>query len=105
MSEAVKPPRTCFLDFPLGCPFGKLEAAQQRDILRSVFECVPALIPGIGETQALPYQWSADGDRSWEETTSNLYRNGGLAITSARMAAHAAWVNRSWEGTRLCCEL
>jgi hypothetical protein len=59
MSEAVKPSRTCFLDFPLGW-------------------------------HTLPYRWSADGDRSWEETTDNLYRNGGLAITSAHMAAHAA---------------
>jgi hypothetical protein len=40
--------------------------------------------------QTLPFAWSADGDRSWERITDDLYRNGGLAITSAHMAAHAA---------------
>jgi hypothetical protein len=38
------------------------------------------------------------GDRSWEETTSNLYRNGGLAITTAHMTAHFA-VGESLVGT------
>jgi D-proline reductase (dithiol) PrdB len=92
MSEAVKPPRTCFLDFPLGCPAGKpFEAEQQRAILRRVFELAPSFETAPEwAMQTLPFQWSPDGDRSWEETTSNLYRNGGLAITSAHMAAHAA---------------
>jgi hypothetical protein len=39
---------------------------------------------------ALPYQWDADGSRDWEQITDDLYRNGGLAITAAHMAAHAA---------------
>jgi len=91
MSAAVKPPRTCFLDFPLGCPAGKpFEAEQQRAILRRVFELAPTFDPDAWAMQTLPFQWSADGDRSWETTTDNLYRNGGLAITSAHMAAHAA---------------
>ncbi len=91
MSAAVKPPRTCFLDFPLGCPAGKpFEAAQQRDILREVFARTESFEDDAWAMQTLPYQWSPDGDRTWETTTDNLYRNGGLAITSAHMAAHAA---------------
>jgi D-proline reductase (dithiol) PrdB len=91
MSEAVKPPRTCFLDFPLGCPAGKPFAIeQQRDILRSVFALTPAFDAGAWAMKTLPHTWSPDGDRSWETTTDDLYRNGGLAITAAHMAAHAA---------------
>jgi len=91
MSAAVKPPRTCFLDFPLGCPAGKpFAAAQQRDILRRVFELVPEFEPGAWAMRTLPFAWSADGDRSWEGITDDLYRNGGLAVTAAHMAAHAA---------------
>ena len=31
--QEMKPPRTCFLDFPLGCPAGKPhESVQQREI-------------------------------------------------------------------------
>jgi D-proline reductase (dithiol) PrdB len=91
MSAAVKPPRTCFLDFPLGCPAGKpFEAEQQRAILRRAFELAPAFDPAAWEMKTLPFAWSEDGDRSWETITDDLYRNGGLAITSAHMAAHAA---------------
>jgi D-proline reductase (dithiol) PrdB len=91
MSEAVKPPRTCFLDFPLGCPAGKpFEAGQQRDILRAVFERAPSFDSERWAMQTLPFQWSPDGDRSWEDVTDELYRTGGLAITASHMAAHAA---------------
>jgi D-proline reductase (dithiol) PrdB len=91
MSAAVKPPRTCFLDFPLGCPAGKPHAAeQQRDILRSVFAFAPTFDADAWAMKTLPFTWSADGDRTWEQTTDDLYRNGGLAITAAHMAAHAA---------------
>ena len=91
MSAAVKPPRTCFLDFPLGCPAGRPhEAEQQRAILRRTFELAGSFDPANWAMQTLPFAWSPDGDRSWETTTDDLYRNGGLAIASAHMAAHAA---------------
>jgi D-proline reductase (dithiol) PrdB len=90
MSAAVKPPRTCFLDFPLGCPAGKPhEPAQQRDILRSVFASASTFDPENWAMKRLPFQWSADGNRDWERVTDDLYRSGGLAITARHMAAHA----------------
>jgi D-proline reductase (dithiol) PrdB len=91
MSAAVKPPRTCFLDFPLGCPAGRPHAAaQQREILRRTFELAADFDPNAWSMKTLPFSWSPDGDRSWETVTDDLYRNGGLAITASHMAAHAS---------------
>jgi hypothetical protein len=91
MSAAVKPPRTCFLDFPLGCPAGRPFAAeQQRAILRAALERAATFSPDAWAMQTLPFQWSPDGDRSWEAETDELYRSGGLAITDRHMDAHAA---------------
>lgn len=91
MTAAVKPPRPCFLDFPLGCPAGKPhEPAQQRDILRRVFELAPSFEREIWEMKPLPFRWTPDGDRDWERVTDELYRNGGVTITDRHMNAHAA---------------
>ena len=58
----MKPPRTCFLDFPLGCPAGKFhEYAQQREILRTALKLAPEFNPDRWEMKALPFQWSSDG--------------------------------------------
>ncbi len=91
MSAAVKPPRTCFLDFPLGCPAGKPhEAAQQREILRRTLELAPEFDPGNWAMKSLPFQWDVDGNRDWEIATEELYRGGGIKITDRHMAAHAS---------------
>jgi D-proline reductase (dithiol) PrdB len=89
MSAAVKPPRTCFLDFPLGCSAGRPhEPAQQRDILRNVFELARAFDPNDWAMKTLPFQFSADGNRDWEALTDDIYRSGGLTVTDRHMAAH-----------------
>ena len=89
MSAAVKPPRTCFLDFPLGCPAGKPFAAdQQRAIVRAALERADSFSEGNWEMQKLPFAWSSD-DRSWEHEVDDLYRNGGLVVTDRHMDAHA----------------
>lgn len=89
MSAGVKPPRTFFLDFPLGCPAGKPhEAGQQREILRSVFREAHAFDGQPWSMRPLPFQWNADGSRDWETMTDDLYRNGGLAITDHHMDQH-----------------
>jgi D-proline reductase (dithiol) PrdB len=91
MSEAVKPPRLCFLDFPLGCPAGRPhEPAQQRAILRTALELAPTFEDGAWEIKELPFSWAPDGNRAWEEEVSGLYRNGGLAIAAKHMDAHKA---------------
>lgn len=90
-AEEAKPPRTCFLDFPLGCPAGKPhEAAQQRDILRSALKLAADFDGKPWHIKPLPFQWSADGSRAWEEEVSELYRNGGLNIVLAHRDEHHA---------------
>ena len=89
--EETKPPRTCFLDFPLGCPAGKPhQAEQQRAILRAALQLAPTFDGQPWRIERLPFQWSADGNRAWEEELSGLYRNGGLKIVMAHREAHQA---------------
>jgi D-proline reductase (dithiol) PrdB len=88
-AEEAKPPRTCFLDFPLGCPAGKPhEAEQQREILRSALKLAPDFEGRPWHIKSLPFQWSSDGSRAWEGEVSELYRNGGLKIVMAHRDAH-----------------
>ena len=87
VSGAFKPPRTVFLDFPLGCPAGKPnEPELQRAILRAAL----AAAPGFGapwRMVELPFQWSADGRRDWEDDVKDLYRRG-LSTVSRHVADH-----------------
>jgi D-proline reductase (dithiol) PrdB len=88
-AEEAKPPRTCFLDFPLGCPAGKPhEAEQQREILRSALKLAPDFDGQPWHIKSLPFQWSSDGSRAWEDEVSDLYRNGGLKVVLAHREAH-----------------
>jgi hypothetical protein len=88
-SLAFKPPRTVFLDFPLGCPAGKPnEAELQLNILRAALQAAP----GFGaawKITTLPFQWTEDGDRNWEEIVRKLYRRG-LSTVTAHVADHQA---------------
>jgi hypothetical protein len=88
-SMAFKPPRTVFLDFPLGCPAGKPnEPELQRMILRAALEAAP-LFGEPWRIAQLPFQWSEDGNRDWEERVRELYRKG-LGTVEAHVADHQA---------------
>lgn len=86
LSRGFKPPRTVFLDFPLGCTAGKPnEPEQQRQILRDALR----LAPKFGEPwriMELPYHFSPDGNRHWEEVVKDMYRKGQGATT---ISAHS----------------
>lgn len=87
--QEMKPPRACFLDFPLGCPAGKPhEPVQQREILRMALKLTPEFSSEHWEMKTLPFQWSADGSRAWEKEVDDLYRNGGMNIVLQHIAAH-----------------
>jgi len=78
VSMAFKPPRTIFLDFPIGC----------REILRAALLSATQ----FGEPWKmveLPFQWSADGSRDWEEAVKKIYRQG-LGIVATHVADHRA---------------
>ena len=87
VSQAFKPPRTVFLDFPMGCPAGKPgEPELQREILRSALKAAPEF-GTPWKIFELPFQWSTDGSREWEAEVRELYRRG-LATVSAHIADH-----------------
>jgi D-proline reductase (dithiol) PrdB len=86
-TAAVKPPRTCFLDFPIGCPAGKPhEPEQQRAILRAALEAAPTFGDPWRQI-TLPFQWAADGSRAWEDELRAVYRRG-LATVAAHGVRH-----------------
>jgi D-proline reductase (dithiol) PrdB len=87
VSMAFKPPRTAFLDFPLGCPAGKPhEPELQREILRAALAAAPTF-HSPWKILELPFQWSDDGRRDWEEEVRQLYRQG-LSTVSRHVADH-----------------
>ena len=89
ISMAFKPPRTTFLDFPIGCPAGKPnDTGLQRDILRAALSAAPQF-GGPWKMVELPFQWSSDGNRDWEERVRELYRRG-VETVSAHVADHKA---------------
>jgi hypothetical protein len=90
MTEAVKAPRACFLDFPLGCPAGRPHhPEQQRAILRAAFEAAPTFAEDRWEMQTLPFDWAYDGNRDWEREVEELYRTQGIAMVAAHQGEHA----------------
>lgn len=89
VSMAFKPPRTVFLDFPMGCPAGPPhEPERQRAILRAALERAPQFGEPWGILE-LPFQWARDGSREWEETVRELYRRG-LNVVERHVADHRA---------------
>lgn len=57
LSAQVRPPRTVFVNFPMGNPFGKpFEKALQRRILLDVLHALESVKTG-GEIIDLPYEW------------------------------------------------
>ena len=60
LSAQVKPPRTVFVNFPMGNPFGKaFDAGQQRTILLDALRALETASRG-GEIIDLPYEWGEE---------------------------------------------
>ena len=59
ISAQVKPPRTVFVNFPMGNPFGRpFDHVQQRTILLDALRALEQVRHG-GELIDLPYEWGA----------------------------------------------
>ncbi|MFD2416485.1 hypothetical protein [Amycolatopsis pigmentata] len=92
VSQAIKAPRTAFLDFPMGCPAGKPgEPALQREVLRTTLRAAPDFA-GPWRPLELPFSWSPDGSRAWEKEIRDLYAND--AGFAARRAAVESTVEK-----------
>jgi len=88
-SEAIKPPRTTLLNFPLGCPAGKPnDPLTQRRILEAVFHRAPSHQGGAGwRIDRLPLDWPDGGRAVWEPRLREAYA-GGAHIVAAHSADH-----------------
>ena len=57
LSAQVRPPRTVFVNFPMGNPFGKpFDKVRQRTILLDALRALEN-VKRAGEMIDLPYQW------------------------------------------------
>jgi hypothetical protein len=66
ITQAVKPPRAAFVDFPLGHTTGKPhQPALQRAIMIEALDAFTALTTP-GSVKKLPFRWSADD--AWKDT-------------------------------------
>ena len=66
ITRAVKPPRSVFVNFPLGHETGKPnEPELQRSIVRDALGALET-ITTAGTVVMLPYVWD-EGDDSWED--------------------------------------
>ena len=66
ITEAVRPPRAVYLDFPLGHTAGKpRDAALQRRVLRDTLEAL-VTIDTPGTIRWLPYRWAEDD--AWKDS-------------------------------------
>jgi hypothetical protein len=89
ITSAIKPPRVCFLDFPIGCPAGKPHMAElQRQILTAVLRQA-AKFSDLWAIHELPFQWSPDGRRDWEEELKEVYRKG-VRTVEAHVSDHTS---------------
>jgi len=60
ISAQVKPPRTVFVNFPMGNPFGRaFDRVQQRAILLDALKRLEEARHG-GELVDLPYEWGEE---------------------------------------------
>ena len=66
ITRAVKPPRSVFVNFPLGHQTGKPnEPKLQRNIVRNALSAVETMATP-GEIVSLPYIWD-EADNRWED--------------------------------------
>jgi hypothetical protein len=62
LSAQVKPPRTVFVNFPMGNPFGRPgDRDMQRAILRDALGALATMASG-GALSDLPYEWGEPFD-------------------------------------------
>jgi len=90
ITQAVKPPRAVFLNFPLGHQTGKPHQPElQRRIVADALRAFET-IAQAGTIVELPYVWDAN-DRSWEERD---YTKGWMPVPPSPEETDAAEAER-----------
>lgn len=75
VTESVRPPRSVFVDFPLGHTTGKpFDHELQMKIIKDAFAVLKS-IKQPGTIIDLPYQW-IEGDDSWERELESQMTGG-----------------------------
>ncbi|MGH9088592.1 MAG: hypothetical protein ACRDYZ_10885 [Acidimicrobiales bacterium] len=91
IAEAFKPPRAAFLDYPPGCPAGRPhDPEDQRAVLTAALD-LAAQSPDHARpwgVHYLPFEYRADGSRSWEDEVKQLYRDR-YGVLASHVADHA----------------
>jgi hypothetical protein len=74
LTAQVRPPRSVFVNFPMGNPFGRpFDAAMQRRILRDALQlAATAGQPGV--LLDLPYEWGENFATSFDALASAMTR-------------------------------
>jgi D-proline reductase (dithiol) PrdB len=73
----VKPPRTVFVNFPLGHPTGKpFQPELQKSIVKDALNALKT-IEAAGTIVTLPYRWTADDNWEQEVAREHLERGRG----------------------------
>ena len=82
ITERIRPPRTAFLNFPLGNATGAPHDAEgQRRVVRDALRLAEtARVPGA--IVELPYRWP---DPEWEAKTIQSYREEAHVVRDARL--------------------
>ena len=66
ITRAVKPPRSVFVNFPLGHQTGKPNQPElQRNIVRDALRALETIVTP-GDIVSLPYVWD-ENDNTWED--------------------------------------
>ena len=82
ITERVKPPRSAFLNYPLGnCIGPPNDAAQQREVLKAALSIAES-VETAGTIVDLPFEWP---DPNWEAETEALYRRDRDTVLSQRL--------------------
>lgn len=72
ITAQVKPPRSAFLDYPVGNTVGRPNDAENQLAILKAGLGAAAQITEPGTIVDLPFTWSGD-DRSWEEDIRAIY--------------------------------
>ena len=74
LTAQVRPPRSLFVNFPMGNPFGRaFDAAQQRSILREAL-ALAEKAERPGEIMDLPLDWGADFSTTFDSLADAMTR-------------------------------